>query len=237
MDKRSKQNHTQFIHKRIWRRVALFMAAVVTFSTTYALILPAISLDNDAADNDPSIVLEEVVAPTPAPTPVPATPVPTAEPTPAPTEVPVVPSETEAPKETEAPAISDEPSDEGDAPEPTDVPAVAVSAPTATPYPAQTFRADVGETWYLEIKAPEGTLPQGAKLVFRSADEYADAEAVRLSLGQAAAEVRLFDLYFTDTAGARLQPLAKLHLSLRCASLREAKDAARLFFLDADHNA
>ena len=32
--------------KKLWRSVVTFMAAVVVFCTTYALILPAITLDN-----------------------------------------------------------------------------------------------------------------------------------------------------------------------------------------------
>ena len=40
------------------RATALFLAGVVTFSTTYALILPAITLEEDRAEDDPAIVFD-----------------------------------------------------------------------------------------------------------------------------------------------------------------------------------
>ena len=41
------------------RRLAFFLAMVVVFTTTYALILPAISLELDVAEEMPGISLED----------------------------------------------------------------------------------------------------------------------------------------------------------------------------------
>ena len=40
--------HKEHKRKRIWQKVASVMAAVVVFCTTYALILPVITMDQDA---------------------------------------------------------------------------------------------------------------------------------------------------------------------------------------------
>ena len=44
---------------RFWRGTALFLACVVTFATTYALILPAITIEYDTAENMPGFSLVE----------------------------------------------------------------------------------------------------------------------------------------------------------------------------------
>ncbi len=44
---------------RAWRYTLIAMACVVIFATTYALILPAITVDQETAEADPAIVLEE----------------------------------------------------------------------------------------------------------------------------------------------------------------------------------
>ena len=86
---------TNLLLSRGWRSIALFMAVVITFSTTYALILPAITLDEDKANEEAGIVVE---TPTPKPT---EAPTPTPKPTAAPTKAP-----TPTPKPTEAPTES-----------------------------------------------------------------------------------------------------------------------------------
>ena len=40
---------------RAWRLFALFMAVVIVFSTTYSMILPAIAISDDAADQEPGM--------------------------------------------------------------------------------------------------------------------------------------------------------------------------------------
>ena len=42
-----------------WHKVVSVMAAVVVFVTTYALILPALTLDESTASDEPGIILEE----------------------------------------------------------------------------------------------------------------------------------------------------------------------------------
>ena len=44
---------------RVWRYSITALACVVIFATTYALVLPAITVDKETADADPAIVLEE----------------------------------------------------------------------------------------------------------------------------------------------------------------------------------
>ena len=64
MNNREKRENIWYVSRRT-RVIAMILACVVTFSTTYALILPAITLEEQTAQEDPAIVLE---TPTPAPT-------------------------------------------------------------------------------------------------------------------------------------------------------------------------
>ena len=68
------------------RYMVCALAFVIVFSTTYAMLLPAITVDKDTADADPAIALEEAAAEEPAPEPevVQAEPEPEPEPEPAP---------------------------------------------------------------------------------------------------------------------------------------------------------
>ncbi len=45
---------------RTWRYTITALACVVIFTTTYALVLPAITVDKETAEEDPAIVLEEM---------------------------------------------------------------------------------------------------------------------------------------------------------------------------------
>ena len=192
---------TNLLFSRGWRSVALFMAIVITFSTTYALILPAITLDEDEANAEAGIVVETPTpkpteAPTPKPTEAP-TAAPTEAPTAAPTEAPTAaPTEapTAAPTEVPTAAPADEPTSapaeeptaapqEEPTPEPAEEPETRTAEPTKAPteapqatrapevtpvpYPAVTLKKDLSEKFFIEVKAPEGALPFGAKLEFR----------------------------------------------------------------------
>ena len=48
--------------RKLWKRIAAAMGCVVVFVTTYALILPAITLDGDTAAEEPGVVLSEPYA-------------------------------------------------------------------------------------------------------------------------------------------------------------------------------
>ena len=156
------------------RVITLLLSILVAYSSTYAMILPVISMDLETAQNDPGIVMEETAAPTAAPTPVPTatpTPAPTAAPTQAPTPVPTAaptPAPTSAPAEvpaaesTEAPAVipaenpaeapavvpsavpSDEPS-ETPAAAPTDAPAALTVIPSESPSEIPAATSDPAE--------------------------------------------------------------------------------------------
>ena len=45
------------LSKRAWRNTVIGIACVVVFATTYALILPAITISEDAAQEEPGLVL------------------------------------------------------------------------------------------------------------------------------------------------------------------------------------
>ena len=47
-------------HNKLWRMTATFMAAVVVFVTTYSLILPAITMELDQADEMSGVYLEDM---------------------------------------------------------------------------------------------------------------------------------------------------------------------------------
>ena len=281
------------------RVITLLLCILVAYSSTYAMMLPVISMDLETAQNDPGIVMEETAAPTAVPTAAPTL-VPTAAPTPAPTEAPTqaptpvptaapTPAPTSAPAEvpaaesTEAPAVipaedpaeapaaaaaaipSDDPAEtvaaipaavpsDDPAESPAAAPEAASSAaepvapatpavtatpePTAVPYPAQTLRKDIGEQLFVVVMAPEGALPYGARLVFKPADNdlYKDETSVGNVLGESMTSIRVYDLYFTDEGGTRIQPLKKVHVSIRHESFVDAKDELRLFYLDIDHS-
>lgn len=72
---------------RVKQYMVSALACVIVFSTTYALVLPAITVEKDVADADPAIVLEEAAAEEPAPEPEVAEPAPEPEPEPAPVQV------------------------------------------------------------------------------------------------------------------------------------------------------
>ena len=46
-----------------WQRIVTVMAAIITFVTTYALILPAITVEREAIDDVGGMYLEEAVDP------------------------------------------------------------------------------------------------------------------------------------------------------------------------------
>ena len=45
---------------RRWRRVVTFMAMVVVFATTYAMILPAITLEKEKGEPEKGVYLDNV---------------------------------------------------------------------------------------------------------------------------------------------------------------------------------
>ena len=49
---------TRMTHKKQARVLAVILAAVVVFTATYSLILPAIAIDNEAAATEPGLVLD-----------------------------------------------------------------------------------------------------------------------------------------------------------------------------------
>ena len=51
-----------------WRKIVICLAAVVVFVTTYALILPAITMDDETAEQEPGVVLIQDEAATEAAT-------------------------------------------------------------------------------------------------------------------------------------------------------------------------
>ena len=54
-------------NSRAWRLFALFLAVVIVFSTTYSMVLPAIAMSDEEAEQEPGI--EVGTEPTPEPTP------------------------------------------------------------------------------------------------------------------------------------------------------------------------
>ena len=115
----------------------------------------------------------------------------------------------------------------------------STAMPTATAeikYPAQTLQGRDDKV-YLVVKAPEGALPIGAKVVFKAIEDNTDTKSVYdLLLGELAS-VQLFDLYFTDGGGTRIQPLQKVHVSIRMESIRTEKDNLHVVYLDINHRA
>ena len=55
-----KHDHSKLNKMNIRRKLISALAGVVVFSTTYALILPALTLDQDAASDDPGIYIESL---------------------------------------------------------------------------------------------------------------------------------------------------------------------------------
>ena len=65
MRSQKKQNKA---HRQWKKNLVVVLAALVVFSTTYALILPAITIDEEAAGTEPGFFLEEETGETPAET-------------------------------------------------------------------------------------------------------------------------------------------------------------------------
>lgn len=42
----------RIFHRRVWRRILVFLGCIVVFVTTYALILPAITQEQDSSIRD-----------------------------------------------------------------------------------------------------------------------------------------------------------------------------------------
>ncbi len=221
------------------RFISLLLAILVAASTSYQMMLPALGMDEQTVQEDPAVIVE---TPTPKPTEAP-TAAPTEAPTAAPTEAPTAapadePTAAPADEPTAAPAEEPETRTAGPTEAPTEAPQ-ATRAPEVTPvpYPAVTLKKDLSEKFFIEVKALEGALPFGAKLEFRyvEKDEYRDEAAVRNVLGESMLSIRLFELYFTDAGGTRIQPLKKVRVSLRTESIAEAKEDARLYYIDINH--
>ena len=141
--------------KKNWLRATSIFTALVIFATTYALILPALTIEEEVAMETPGIVLEqeaaaaEQVAEEPAPEPEPAAEEPAPEPEPVPEPEPAAEEpapapepQTQAPTEASTPAPT-EPPTEAPTPAPTEAP---TEAPTPAPTEAQTQATTEAQT-------------------------------------------------------------------------------------------
>ena len=223
-----------FNNKRI-RKIAMLLAIVVVFTTTYALILPAISLDGDRADEDPAVFIEpaeelvgesslteltatvealapETVQETAAETPVEETPaVESTEETPA-VETPAV----------EQPA-AETPAQETPAAETSAVEGTAVKKASSENRNANKAKHAVGPFLVEEVlgdltvtaDAEAGVLPEGSRMELRSVKDLRYIDAVSTAVSGEMQNARFVDIRFIDPNGVEVDPAGPVHFSFR----------------------
>ena len=239
-----------FTNKRM-RTLAMMLAVVLVFTTTYALILPAITLDEDHAQEDPAVFLEttEEVKEEPAATELAAT---IEEPVPEPVQEPAA----ETPAETPA---AETPAEETPAAEtPAETPAAetpAQEAPEATPAvegkpvekkPAEDKNAnkekhtvgaflveEVLGDLYVTADAEAGVLPEGTRMELRSVTDLRYIDAVSAAVNGEMQNARFVDIHFIDPNGVEVYPAGGVHFSFRNYLLSE-KTVGTIVYVD-DH--
>ncbi|MBR1780632.1 MAG: hypothetical protein IJ751_04420, partial [Oscillospiraceae bacterium] len=201
------------LSKRAWRNTVIGIACVVVFATTYALILPAITISEDAAQEEPGLVLggpaeetipvEEALEDGAEPEAEPedkleAEPgiepetAPEAEPEPEPETIPEAEPETELPPETDPGAAE----------------------PAQVSYPAVQFdNADDGEALVrVHVDAPEGAFPEGTTMVVKPVEETDVRDLVENTVTGEVVQMQAIDITFYDADGNEIEPLKEINV-------------------------
>ena len=223
-----RQRKTRLLGIRIPRRVLSLLAAIVVFATTYALILPAITLEDVVAEEEPGIELalppeEQEPAEDPAEDPTDAEPGAEDE-----SEALPQPEEAEQPDDTLPQESEETPEDEiPDAPEeatPEDTEESNLSMP------ALRFEVQLGSVKLL-AEAEEGAFPEGTALKAEPVEDLYVLYGLQPLLEDDERENRIWSLSFCDADGEEASAQNPVWLTFIAPDLAE-KNGVMLADLD-----
>jgi LPXTG-motif cell wall-anchored protein/uncharacterized repeat protein (TIGR02543 family) len=207
--------------KSIWRRIVSVMAAIVVFCTTYALILPALTLERDKAEENGVIVenvgteAEEVNTIEDGETSPSAEPAQNGEPTEA-TETEIS-TETETTAETETKDIT--------------FGSVAVEAAYL---PAQTFEAETKDV-KVYVEAEAGAFPAGTTMEVKPVTDDEVKTAVEQAIRGEVKQLKAVDITFKNAEGTEIEPLAEIRVKMTSDVIKEI-DAPVIVHIDDKGN-
>ena len=222
-----------------WRKIVTCLAAVVVFVTTYALILPAITMDDETAEQEPGVVLVQDEAATEAATV-------DAESAEADVSEEAIAIESEGSDEEEAIVIdSDNGADDADVADPdaeeAGVQLIDVTADDSTEPITKTYQDDeieITATYGTEANIPEDAEFRVTKLAVEETDEADEAVSEESEEIEAADTAEVTERYRYDigfyVGEEEIEPEAAVSLSVRflAGQFAEAEEITAVHYLD-----
>ena len=241
----SEKNRRPDRKHQLKRQLSTVLAAIVVFCTTYALILPAITIEQDSADNEPGIYLDEYLPEGEAPpVDVPSEQerliddaqgedLPDAPSSDMPeTDLPIDPAADESAlvPQGDTPAVAAPSDPETPVNDPSVIPSADLNLPPEAPaavndvptYPPQRFEQYINGL-FVTAEAPEGALPADTYLQVSRVDR---EDAISFFLNAAETPARaytLFDIRFFTSDDQEIEPLLPVRITLSSQLLADAE--------------
>ncbi|MCR4951984.1 MAG: fibro-slime domain-containing protein [Solobacterium sp.] len=226
-------------------RLALPFLIIITFLyTIHSLVFPAVTMNQNAAEEEPGIVLndpeenkdtqestnweteEENNTETEEP-------VETSEPTkeaveePAPTDEPeTTPEPTAVPEETPVPTA-----EPVTTPEPTVLPENTPEIAAVT-YPAAEFEETIKDFVTVKASAEEGTFPEGTKMILTPVEEEEVKDTVEEAVDSKVRKIIAVDITFKDKDGKEVEPLKAINVTMSSPVVKEEEAAPEVVHID-----
>ena len=224
-----KKNRSKLNIAKIRRKLISVLASIVVFSTTYALILPAVTLSQDAASEDPGIYIESLEQEYTAPVeeyielseefePAEAVEEPEQDTAAEAQEI----EEITQPEEGEETAEEPELEEAIDEIEETVDPEDSADEETAPEMAAQSFFAEAGGV-SVSVEADEGAFPTGTEMTVREVGEDEILDSVSDVVGGEIVRVHAVDITFTDLDGNEIEPAIPIRVTMSAAAVEEAE--------------
>ncbi|MBQ5412126.1 MAG: hypothetical protein IIU19_01960, partial [Oscillospiraceae bacterium] len=244
----------------LWKRIVAAMCCVVVFITTYAMILPAITLDSETAENEPGITVT-ADAETSAVSMTEEDPAAEGETEPADAEQPDIGSEagpadsgTEPVKEhAETVPAEDESADpENTEPENTETEKTAADPEETEPEPgapeeedgaqiadpeyrpACSLRARAGDV-LVSVEAPEGAFPANVVMEAVIIENETVLSAIADTVEGRVRAIQAVDITFYDENGAEIQPAIPITVTMS-SEVTERAEEIQVIHVDEDLN-
>lgn len=219
-----------------WRTIVTCLAAVVVFVTTYALILPAITMDDETAEQEPGVVLVQDEAAAEAA-------IAEAEPAEAQVSEEEVPIESEGSDEEEAIVIDSDDGADGADPdaEEADIQLIDVTANESTEPMTKTYQDDeieITATYSAEANIPEEAEFRVTKLAVEETAEAEEAVAEESEEIEAADAAEVTERYRYDigfyVGEEEIEPEDTVSLSVRflAGQFAETEEITAVHYLD-----
>ncbi len=188
--------------KKYKKRLLTALAAMVVFVTTYALIIPAITLEQEVAEQDPGIVFEESAS----------------------EYTPEVQAESETYEETEQQTEPEQPEETDSFDEP-GYEEQEENTEAEILMPEMTLKYEIGEiTIFAEV--PEGSLPEGARLEVTPVEDDEKLERIKAAVDEETKidHITAFDIRFLSAEGEETEPLAPVKVSMISPEIEKAEE-------------